>query len=91
MLINLQILKQRHEFAMLFFVNDIISIRIDSSALLSQLSFNTPSRHLRTRKLFSEKHCRANYAKNGPINRMMCQYNQHCKTIGITMSEKKRN
>jgi hypothetical protein len=87
MLINLQTLKERREFAMLFFINDIISHRIESAALLSQLNFYTPSRHLRTRKLFSEKSYRTNYAKNGPINRMMRQYNLHCEIIDITMSK----
>ncbi|VDO10445.1 unnamed protein product, partial [Brugia timori] len=74
MLINLQTLKERREFAMLFFINDIISNRTESAALLSELNFYTPSRHLRTRKLFSEKSFRTNYAKNCPINRMMRQY-----------------
>lgn len=87
MLINLETLKQRREFAMILFINNIISNRVDSAALLSQLNFYTPSRHLRTRKLLSEKSCRTHYAQNGPINRMMRQYNVHCEFIGITMSK----
>jgi hypothetical protein len=87
MLINLQTLKERREFAMLFFINDIISNRIESTELLSYLNFYLPCRRLRTRKLFSEQSFRTNYAKNGPINRMMRQYNIHCEIIDLTMTK----
>ena len=39
MLINIQSLKERREFAIVSFVNDIVSQRIDSATLLSKLNF----------------------------------------------------
>ena len=85
MLIDIQALKERHELSMLYFINDIISQRVQSTKLLPQLNFYAPSRQLRNRKIFSENSHRTNYSKNGPINRMMRHYNQHCENIDITM------
>ena len=86
MLINIQTLKERRELAMLCSINDIISQRIQSAELLSQLNFYAPSRNLRTRKIFMENLHRTNYAKNGPLNRMMRHYNKHCERIDFNMS-----
>jgi hypothetical protein len=86
MLINIQTLKQRREFAMVSFVNDIVSQRIDSTEILSKLNFYIPSRQLRNRNLFITNHYRTNYAKYGPLNQIMATYNQHCETIDLTMS-----
>lgn len=86
MLIDIQTLKKRREFAMVSFVNDIVSHRIDSPNLLNSLNFYTPSRQLRNRNLFFINHRRTNYAKFSPLNRMMSLYNQHCETIDLTMS-----
>ena len=89
MLINIQTLKERREFTMVSFVNDIVSQRIDSAQFLSKLNFYAPSRQLRNRNLFAVNHHRTNYAKFGPLNRMMASYNQHCETIDFTMSRHK--
>lgn len=86
MLIDIQTLKERREIAMVIFVNDIVSHRIDSTNLLSCLNFYTPTRSLRTRNLFATNHHRTDYAKFGPLNRMMSLYNQHCDTIDLTMT-----
>ena len=89
MLINIQTLKERRKYAMIYIINDIISQRVQASSLLSQLNFYVPCRQLRTRKLFSEKTYRTNYARNSPMNRMMREYNQYCEIIDITMSKSK--
>uniref|UniRef100_A0A0R3Q9H7 Reverse transcriptase domain-containing protein n=1 Tax=Brugia timori TaxID=42155 RepID=A0A0R3Q9H7_9BILA len=81
MLINIQTLEQRRKIAMVSFVNDIVSQRIDSAEILSKLNFYIPSRQLRNRNLFLINHHRTNYAKNGPLNQIMTIYNQHCETI----------
>lgn len=87
MLINIQTLKERREFAMLSFVNDIVSQRIDSIELLSKLNFYAPSRQLRNRSIFYTNHHRTNYAKFGPINQIMTTYNKFCETIDFTMTK----
>ena len=89
MLINIQSLKERREFAMVSFVNNIVSHRIDSMNILSKLNFNIPTRHLRHRMLFATNYHRTNYAKFGPINQMMATYNKHCNSIDFTMSKTK--
>lgn len=89
MLINIQTLKERREYSMVSFVNDIVSQRINSAVLLSKLNFYAPTRQLRNRNLFSINHHRTNYAKFGPLNRMMSSYNQYCETIDFTMSRHK--
>ena len=88
-LIDIQSLKARREFAMMSFVNDIVSQRVDSPEILSKLNLYVPSRNLRTRTLFSLNHQRNNYAKYGPINQMMLVYNQHCEAIDFSMSRTK--
>lgn len=87
MLINIQTLKQRREFAMLSFVNDMVSQRIDSMELLSKLNFYASSRPLRKRSIFSTNHHHNDYAKFGPLNRIMSIYNKHCQTIDFTMTK----
>lgn len=87
MLINLDTLKKRREFAALAFVNDITSNRINCSYLLQSLNFYVPGRILRTRSIFAENPCRTNYAKNSPINRIMSIYNRNCEVIDLTMSK----
>lgn len=89
MLINIQTLKERREFAMISFVNDIVSHRIDSIELLSSLNLYTPSRHLRNRNIFATNRHRTNYAKFGPLNQMMDTYNKHCDNIDFTMTKTK--
>lgn len=86
MLINIETLKERRDSAMIYFVNDLISQRIDSTELLSKLNFYVPSRQLRTRSAFLINRQRTNYAKFSPINRMMETYNKHCEMIDFTMS-----
>lgn len=86
MLISLDTLKNRREFASLAFVNDIISNRIDSPQLLQSLNFHAPSRPLRIRSIFLENACRTNYAKNGPINTLMNIHNKYSDIIDFTMS-----
>lgn len=85
MLIDIQSLKKRREFAMISFVNDIVSHRIDSTKLLSCLNFYTPTRQLRNRNLFATCHHRTNYAKFSPMNQMMSVYNQYCEAIDLAM------
>lgn len=87
MLINIQTLKRRREFAMVSFINNIVSHRIDSIELLSKLNFYIPSRNLRVRQLFATKFYRTNYAKHGPINQIMGTYNKHSNVIDFTMSK----
>ncbi|XP_058449787.1 probable RNA-directed DNA polymerase from transposon X-element isoform X1 [Malaya genurostris] len=87
MLISIQTLKERRDLAMLYFISDIISQRIQSPSLLSQLNFYTPSPQLRTRKLFLERNTRTNYAKYSPINRRMRHYNQYCEHLDLGMSK----
>ena len=86
MLINIQTLKERRDFAMVLFVNNIVSHKIDSMYLLSKLNFYIPSRYLRHRKIFATNHHRTNYAKFGPINRMMATYNLHSDAVDFTMT-----
>lgn len=89
MLINMKSLKVRRDYAMVSFVNDIVSQRIDSADILSKLNFYTPTRHLRNRYLFTVGHHRTNYAKFSPLNQMMTIYNQHCEMIDVNMSRTK--
>lgn len=87
MLISLDSLAKRREFACLSFVNDIVSNRIDSPVILQNINFYAPGRALRTRSLFLENAHRTNYAKNCPINRIMKTYNTHSETIDLTMTK----
>lgn len=89
MLINIQTLKVRREFAMVSFVNDIVSHRIDSAELLAKLNFYAPFRQLRNRNIFLTCHHRTNYAKYGPLNQMMATYNKHCASIDFTTTKTK--
>lgn len=89
MLINIQTLKQRREYAMVAFVNDIVSQRIDSTKLLSKLNFYAPNRQLRHRNLFTLDRYRTNYAKFSPLNQMMSVYNEHCEMIDLSMPRTK--
>lgn len=89
MLINIQTLKERRDYFMASFVNDIVSQRIDSPSILSKLNFYVPTRQLRNRTLFAVEYYRTNYAKFGPINQMMMVYNQHCERIDLSMSRPK--
>ena len=89
MLINIQTLKERREFSMVSFVNEIVSHRIDSEELLSKLNFYIPSRQLRNRNIFITSHHRTNYAKFGPLNQMMATYNKHYENIDFTMTKTK--
>ena len=85
MLIDIATLKERWDYAMISFVNDIISQGIDSISLLSKFNFYAPTRPLRNRNLFAVEHHRTNYAKFGPLNQMMTIYNQHCEMIDFNM------
>lgn len=89
MLINIETLKKRREIAMISFINDIISQRINSVNLLASLNFYAPSRILRIRNLFHVTPQRTIYAKNRPINRMMNIYNKYCEIIDVTMPKAK--
>ena len=87
MLINLDTLKKRREFAHLSFVNEIVSYRIASPQLLQNLNFYAPFRNLRTRNLFLGNSFRTNYAQNGPFNKIMSTYNKYSETIDLTMTK----
>lgn len=87
MLINLDGLKKRREFAMLAFINDVIAQRVNAPEILENLNFYVPTRLLRNRNLFYINNHRTNYAKNGPLNRMMSCYNRYCETIDVTMNK----
>lgn len=89
MLINIQTLKERREFSMVSFVNDIVSNRIDSEELLSKLNFYIPSRQLRNRNIFITNYHRTDYAKYGPLNQIMTAYNKHCENVDFTMTKTK--
>ena len=91
MLIDIPTLKERRDHAMVSFVNDIISQRINSTDLLSKLNFYAPTRQLRNRNLFALEHHRTNYAKFQPLNQMTCVYNQYCETIDFNMSRAQLN
>lgn len=86
MLIQIQNLKERRDIAMISFINDVVSQRIDSPEILSKLNFYIPSRQLRNRNLFLPNQQRTNYAKYSPLNQMMRLYNLHCEAIDLTMS-----
>lgn len=86
LLINIQTLKERRDYAMVSFVTDIVSQRTDSPELLSKLIFYAPSRHLRERSLFTAERHHADYAKYGPLNQMMYTYNRHCEMIDLNMT-----
>lgn len=75
MLISLESLAKRREFASLSFINDLIANRINAPELLQTLNFYDPPRVLRPREPFALRFHRTDYAKNGPVNRMM----QTCK------------
>lgn len=87
MLIHLDTLVKRREFASLSFLNDIVSHRIKSSSILQSLNFYAPTRALRTRAMFIETVYRTDYAKNGPINKMMANYNKYSDRIDLTMTK----
>lgn len=87
MLINIETLEERREFAMVSFVNNVISNRIDAIELLSKLNFYLPSRNLRHRELFSINFHRTDYAKFKPSNQMMLVYNKHSEHIDFTFSK----
>lgn len=87
MLINLECLKKRREFAMTAFVNDVIAQRVNSPEILQKLNFYAPTRNLRNRNLFYIPNHRTNYARNGPINRIMLCYNKYCDTVDVTMKK----
>lgn len=89
LLINLVGLKKRREFAMIAFINDVISQKVDSAVMLENLNFYAPTRQLRNRNLFYIKYQRTDYGINGPINRMMSCYNSYCEAIDITMNRSK--
>nr|BAK26811.1 putative reverse transcriptase [Culex quinquefasciatus] len=89
MLINIQSLQERRKFAMLSFINDIISQRIQSAALLSEIrnSIHEPSRTLRHSPLFRITAYTTNYLKNSPLNQMMRFYNENSQYIHFDMSK----
>ena len=87
MLINLVGLRKRREFAMITLINDIVTQRVNCPEILENINFYAPTRSLRNRNLFNINTQRTNYAKNGPINRMMSCYNAHCETIDVTMNK----
>ena len=78
---------KRREFASLSFVNDLIANRINSPELLHTLNFYEPTRVLRAREPFALRYHRTDYAKHGPINRMMETYNKYSDTIDFTMTK----
>ena len=84
MLINLDGLKKRREFAMVAFVNDVITQRINSPEILANSNLYAPIRSLRNRNLFDISNQRTNYGKNEPRNRMMSCNNQTCESINKT-------
>lgn len=86
MLIHLDSLENRRDFAMIAFINDVISNRICSPTILENLNFSAPTRLLRNRNLFLINYHRTDYAKHGPLNRMMSCYNTHSDRIDMTMS-----
>ena len=88
-LISIQTLKERREFAMVSFVNDIVSNRVDSPELLSKLNFYTPSRPLRSRIIFTPNRYRTNYAKFQPLNQIMSTYNEHYDYIDFATTKTK--
>lgn len=87
MLISLDTLAKRREFASLSFVNDLIAERINSPELLQTLNFYEPSRVLRARDPFALRFHRTDYAKYGPINRIMETYNKYSNIIDFTMTK----
>lgn len=87
MLINLDTLKKRREFAMVAFINDVIAQRVNTPEILENMNFYAPTRALRNRNVFYINNQRTAYAKNGPLNRMMSCYNTYCATIDITMNK----
>lgn len=89
MLINIETLSDRREYARLMFVNNIVSHRIDSPELLSKLNFYAPLRHLRNRGIFLINYHRTNYTKFGPLNQMMATYNKYYDSIDFTWSKTK--
>lgn len=88
-LLDIQTLKERRKFAMISFINDVVSNRVDSQEILSKLNFYAPTRQLRNRSIFSTNHYRTNYAMFGPINQMMRLYNEQCESIDFGMSKAK--
>ena len=87
MLISLETLAKRREFASLSFVNDLIANRINSTELLQTLNFYDPTRVLRAREPFALRFHRTDYAKHGPINRLMDTYNKFSDSINFTMTK----
>lgn len=87
MLISLETLVKRREFASLSFVNDLIANRINSPELLQTLNFYEPTRVLRAREPFALHFHRTDYAKHGPMNRMMETYNKYNNIIDFTMTK----
>ena len=87
MLIKIDSLEKRREFAMLAFINDVIGQRVNDANILEKLNFYAPTRYLRNRNLFYINNQRTNYAQNGPLNNMMFCYNKHCTIIDVTMNK----
>lgn len=88
MLINLERLEKRREFAMVAFINDVIAQRVNAPEILEKINFYVPIRPLRIRNLFYISNQRTNYAKNAPLNKMLSCYNANCESIDITMNKK---
>ena len=89
MLINIQSLQERRKFAMLSFINDIISQRVQSAKLLSEIrnSIHESNRTLRQTQLFRITACTTNYANNSPLNQMKRFYNENSQYIHFGMSK----
>jgi hypothetical protein len=68
MLLSLDTLKTRRDIAKFFFVYDILSGRVSSRPLLTEVGFRVPSYPTRRHEFFHIENHRTNYGAFEPIN-----------------------
>ena len=72
---NVDTLHLRRIVYCIMFCFDLITSKIDRSAILSQINFNCPSRSLRFNEFLRPVRHVTNYAKSEPINVIMYDFN----------------
>ena len=70
-LIGIPRLEERRKLAQLLFIYDVITGKINSPCLLSQISFNVKSRTLRNHELFKLRYYSRNYTMHSSFSAML--------------------
>lgn len=86
-LMDMKTLRCRREAQCVLFVRDVMSHHIDSTDLLSFISFYVPERIMRHRnELFYIPPHRTNYGLNEPLTRSLTLFNAFCDEVDICMN-----